>query len=185
MTRSSKLLVRSALFTLAFGALGCGSEGGGKVPSSRKLSALTDSDAKSLCKEISRSAGKLIETECTLAALEESFYWGEDVSCEEARDECVELLALDCNQAQVDSDFADCDATVGELRQCQRDQVALADKIFAELTCDSDLESFEEDLEVENLESCAKLADKCPSVFGDEEDVSFEAARRFVARVRR
>ncbi len=185
MTRSSKLLVRSALLTLAFGAVGCGSDGGGKVPSSRKLSSLSKSDVTSLCKEFDRSNPKLIEAQCTFFALYEALFSGGDVSCEESRNECLAEARGVCEDSDLDLAFSGCDATVGELRQCQRDAAALSEKVFAGVTCESDPESFEEELDaVDDPESCLALEKKCPEL-GDEGEVTLEGLRRFAPRLRR
>lgn len=183
MTRISRLFLLSAL-TLASGAIGCGNDGDGDgVSNGTKLSSLSESEATSLCKEFIKDNSKLTEQQCVLTGLyTEQLGAG---SCEESRDECVEELSVDCEADASVNELAECDATVGELRKCQRDQTALFEKAFAGLSCESDLESFENVGESEFPESCAVLAEKCPDEFGEEEAFASKSIRRFAARARK
>lgn len=182
MTRLHSISLFSAL-ALTTTVLGCGDDND-RVSGGVKLSSLSDAEAKSLCKESARTNAKLLEQGCSFQGL---YFSEEEGSCEMVRDACIEAGQDACEGEALQDDFVDCDATVDDLRQCQRDQAQAFETALAEISCESSLEKYEEAFDAtEPSASCLALFDKCPSlVLEEDEALASRGLRRFAPRTRR
>lgn len=172
---------------LAAGALGCSDDDQG-VAGSANLSALSESEVKSLCEEFVRVNAKVVELQCTATVLEVRPVRFTAESCEEQRQVCVTALTPNCEAEDLRNDFADCSAKVSELRACQRDQARQFEQAYAGISCESDFADYANALdEIEISDACLALVERCPSAFEDEDGNEFapKGLRRFAPRAPR
>jgi hypothetical protein len=165
--------MRSAILgLLAALSLACGGDDGSALDDDRRLSDLSTSEARSVCKEI---LGVIEDADWRgVARLGCAFAEALQPQCSDARiDSCVSqaVSQIEADPAQCDEvsdsevELEACDATVGELGTCLRDLIGAVADLGAGLTC-ATLDDLT--LEVQPPASCSALESRCPGLIGTE-----------------
>ena len=193
--KCAKAIVFSWACTLSLGVVACGDDdgatsGGGSTPIStgidptKSIADLTDAEVKTLY-ETDKAAladTNLITGMCTLTGivagitLDGSGEATVDITaCEAARDTCVAegtpiVTSADCDSATLPTD---CTAPIEEFEACSNAQLALADEMFAGISCSSELTEMTGGQATEPADppECVVLDDKCPGLNEAEESV--------------
>lgn len=142
--------------------------GSANVPGNTPLTEIdTDAEAQAVCDQLAAEFGS-IDTEavteglCALTGLIGELSGGGD--CETLQAQCIadggEEPAM--TEGCTADDVPDCDITVDEYTACTSARVAVSFDTFAEVTCDSDLESLGE--EPADPAECAGLGERCPEL---------------------
>ena len=172
------------------GAGSSGSTGSGNVstglPSSKPLGQITQAEAQSLCNSLASSARNVLSPEqlhrftCTLSALPASIRQGasgmeeiDRATCEQLVNECLmeepddTTNDNDCENTQLSTSAAGCQATVGELEACLNASIAQLRDLLERFDCNATVTELMAGGGFEEPAACATLDMKCPGVLDD------------------
>lgn len=173
--RRGGLIAPALVAALAAALTACGDgdgPGSSGVDGDKALTELSPDEATDLCEwGLSLLDGDELErVDCYLEALLST----EDAAmCEEVAQACIEDIELpdpdDLECTFEDPPACGSQVAVAEIEACVRDSVALIDDVIAAVDCDFNLEDID-DLAIEQPASCGIVEEKCPALFGDDED---------------
>lgn len=147
------------------------------LPKDKKLSAITDAEAKTACAAASNplSAGEEKNISCNAGATIAAAFSGAKTdadaqkACKAAFDECAakpyESDPTDCTKAKVPDAFKTCDATVSEYDACYAEQISAVKATLASASYCSSLSLAA--TEAPPGAACAALEKKCPGTLDD------------------
>jgi hypothetical protein len=165
------------------------------LPSDKTFSSLTDAEIQSACKSFSDAAAAFatpeqsLRSECFAKGLSGSITATADGSsltvdvakCKMVSDACVADPAsagVEVNEGDTDAgidcmgadttEFASCEATVGEFEGCMNKLLATYRQLLSSLTCDNGQELFmsggPQPPDTSTIPECMSLSTKCPNV---------------------
>ncbi len=154
------------LGAVAAGFSSCGDDSSNKVggvDATKKLSDLTDSEAKSVCMALSSK----IESVSTSVEAKVEMCLGSDAGSHTHDGDAGADSGSDCATAK--ADVAACTATVGEFNKCIDDYVAANVAALNAQSC-SDLTSNDGFKDVAPPTTCTSLPAACQEIIGDDGD---------------
>lgn len=146
---------------------------GGSDDGSKPLDDLSDVKVRDVCEEVSAPyEGGIAAYERGVCILESVELTGNGALCDEAVEECIDLLKIEITS--VDEcvellDFTGCEATVDELNECVAATRQRVEQISALRSCDDAADSeVTPDTWLDDVPACTRLANKCPDLFDRE-----------------
>ena len=150
------------------------------LPAESSIGDLSGDDAVTLCAALNTAERKVNPTAgCTFYAVMATTTGDEidTAACETMRDECVVDANADnsadtsdeCDSTALTAMLSGCTATVAEIEACESDSLAAQSAMVAGASCDTAGTSDYSEGEQVEVASCAALATKCPTLYGDDE----------------
>lgn len=162
-----KVLVCVMAFGLMF-AQACGGDDDGGPSGAKKLSDLTQTEAKEVCMKYGPQFNELMN-EGVCLGISIMMTGGDEALCDAALDSCLVDAAKEPDDSCDDlivADVKDCDVTVAEWETCMSDTLKLYEGAFDGYECGMDptLLEGEGEEEPDDPASCKALEAKCPQM---------------------